>query len=186
VQAATPGLLLIAFLVDWRSRASRVTSLVAVAAALGFGLTSLVFWISPPDRTGDQALENVATIVQNATARDEPLYVGVTDHRFTIANNLVGYYLADRRPGTRTTMFNPGITNTDARQAEMAQELEASGTAVLLLDERYLPLESETAGSTLPGSDTLNQYIAAQFEVVCQVGPIVLMERRGQDILACP
>jgi hypothetical protein len=83
-------------------------------------------------------------------------------------------------------MFNPGITNTDQRQVEMANELERSSTDVLVLDTRFLPIPGETASGSRPGSTVLNDYIARTFEIGCTIGPIVLMQRRGQDLLACP
>jgi hypothetical protein len=186
VQAATPALLLLAALVDPASRVSRMTTLAAAASALGLALTGLVFWISPPDPTADD-LERAAAAVRAATAPDEPIYVGTIDHRYTIANDLVAYYYAERRSGTRTTMFNPGITTTDERQLEIAAELEAAGVQILLLDSRFEPLPDESDASRTPGSRRLDEYIAATFDEACRFGPIVLMERRGADSqLACP
>jgi hypothetical protein len=181
VQAATPALLLLAGLVDRRSRLSRLTTLTATGVVFGFGLTGLVFWIAPPDRSEDVALRDAAAAVREATAPDEPIYVGTTDHRYTIANALLGYYFAERRPGTRTSMFNPGITTRDDRQAEMAAELDAAAVRVLLLDSRYEPLPEESDPSRAPGSQVLDRWIATNFAEACRFGPIVLMERRGTE-----
>lgn len=186
VQAATPALLLLAALVDPASRISRMATLTAAGAVLGLGLTGLVFWISPRDPTADD-LERAAAAVRAATAYDEPIYVGTTDHRYTIANDLLAYYFADRRAGTRTTMFNPGITTTEDRQAEMAAELEASGVRILFLDSRFEPLPDESDESRTPGSRRLDEYVAAAFQDACRFGPIVLMERRDTEPrLECP
>ena len=47
------------------------------------------------------------------TAPDEPIFAGEVRNGHAFLNPLMAYYLADRPPGVRDTMYNPGVTTTD-------------------------------------------------------------------------
>ena len=174
-QAALPAILLL----GWWFRAGRltrprlgalaaVTTACIVVALLGFG------WIViGHDEAYDSALLRGTAIVRRETGRDEPIFVGLTSHRYTVVNPLIAYYLADRRAGTRYTLFNPGITNTAPVQGAMASELAASGTRYLLLDRAYADFRESVA----PGATVLDEFIARSFIVRCDLGAIVVMVR---------
>jgi hypothetical protein len=119
----------------------------------------------------------VAYVRQN-TSRTQPIFVGLTSNRYTYANPLIVYYLADRPPGVRDTMYNPGITNRDATQAQMIADLNGSGTRYLVLDRLLAAACEPVNASCEPGSSRLDEYIAAQFQIAADFGDIVVMVRR--------
>jgi hypothetical protein len=121
-------------------------------------------------------VSDAAAFVAGKTAPAEPIFVGLTDNRFTFNNPLIAYYLADRRPGTRFAMYNPGVTNTDATQMAMTSELEASRTRYLILDRENAGTHEEGPGA-VPGSTILDMYVAAHFVVARDFGSIVVMVR---------
>ena len=174
-QAALPGILL----VGWWFRGGplrlpRLGALAAVTAAcVVVSLLSFGWLTIGRDATYDTALLRAIAMVRRETARDEPIFVGLTSHRYTVVNPLIGYYLADRRAGTRYTLFNPGITNTAPVQEEMASQLAASGTRYLLLDRTY----AEFSQGATPGATVLDDFIARSFVVRCDLGPVVIMVR---------
>jgi hypothetical protein len=174
-QAAVPGILLIGW---WFRRQPltrpRLAALAAVTTAcVVTGLLSFGWLAIGHDPAYDTALLRAVAIVRRETGRDEPIFVGLTSHRYTVVNPLIAYYLADRRAGTRYTLFNPGITNTAPVQAEMAAELAASGTRYLLLDRVY----AEFRESAAPGATLLDDFIARSFVVRCDLGLVVVMIR---------
>ena len=187
-QAATPALLLLGTFLAPARRLSPVVLAVPIALVvsvivLGIGAG---FIHSGDPRDGD--LERAARATTALTARDEPIFVGLSANRYTFVNPLVAYYLADRRPGTTFTLFNPGVTNTDAVQARMVAELTASRTRVMLLDAKFSESFESVNESRTPGSTLLDDYITAGFRRVCTFGDYWLMARSdpGQPIPACP
>ena len=115
--------------------------------------------------------------VQVATDRDEPIFVGLTSNRFTITNPLIIYYLSDRSPGVRDTMFNPGVTNTDWGQTRMVGDLERTMTPYLVLDRLAADASEPSNDSRIPGSTILDTYMAANYHTVCELGGLVIQMR---------
>ena len=160
-QAATPAILLMAY---WYRHAPmglpRFAVLVSVAipcllvGALGLRLVSQA---GVP--TEDADIVAASAWIHAATDHDEPIYVGLTSHRYTVMNPLLVYYLADRRAAVRDAMFNPGVTNTSWGQARMIDDLTRSGAAYLILDREMADLRELTSDSQLAGSTTLDEYI---------------------------
>jgi len=152
--------------------ASTVTGLTVVLGASGLGRSEPGL-MPLEDR---QLIAAIRTVAKNTGAKD-PIFVGLGGHRHTLLNDMVVYYLADRRPGVRVAMFNPGVTNTEAVQAEMAQDLERSQTNVAITDDRWTGLAEASNESRHPGSSVLDDYLASAFSPVCQYGPITVLVR---------
>ena len=170
-----PGILLVGWRFSGRALTRPLLGALAAVATACVVVSLLSFgWLAiGRDDAYDTALLRAVAIVRRETARDEPIFVGLTSHRYTVVNPLIAYYLADRRAGTRYTLFNPGITNTAPVQEEMASELAASGTRYLLLDRAY----AEFRESAAPGATVLDDFIARSFVVRCDLGAIVVMVR---------
>jgi hypothetical protein len=187
-QAATPALLAIGAAVA----SIRAVPLVqrGSAAALA-GVTGLVcglglYWFSGPADPYRGQIEQASAFVRAATTRDEPIFVGLTQNRFTFNNPLFVYALADRSPGTRLTMYNPGVTNTDAGQNTIVEDLERTETRYLVLDRVHaLDHDPEGLGS-IPGSMILDRYIASHFVVARDFGLIVVMARDPESVFIRP
>jgi hypothetical protein len=187
-QAATPALLLVAaFLAPFRPRSAVV---LAVPAALVFILAGIGLVGGYVNSTSDRDDDLVAAtgFVRSVTSPDETIFVGLTSHRHAFNDPLIAYYLADRLPGTMHTLFNPGVTNTDATQRRIVRELRESGTRVLLLDSRYADAYEPANDSRIPGSRILDDHIAAEYALACTFGDYHLMVRRDSSVAtaACP
>jgi hypothetical protein len=186
-QAAGPGFLLIGlWMMDVRLlpagaervaakvRAQRLAALGVVGLACAFAYVAgalTIFRIdSRPLGSGDAAfVAGVRTLAAN-TNREEPVFVGLTSHRYTTVNAMLAYYLADRRSGVRVSIFNPGVTNTEPVQREMVQNLIDTNTQVLLLDAKPALLSEQTNDSRIAGAEVLDDYISATFTAVCLFG----------------
>ena len=186
-QAALPGYLVLGWLAADSMRPVREAmprrrafrrlgtfALAASACALSLVIGALSLPAVERGPLSDQDLELIAGIrtLRANTGPTEPIYVGLTEHRITFVNDVLVYYLADRRAGVRVAMFNPGVTNTDRVQSEMVADLRASRTSLLLLDERWAHFSEVTNDSAILGSMILDQYISATFAEVCRFGEI--------------
>jgi hypothetical protein len=180
-QAATPALLAIGAAVASLRGASLVQrgSGAALAAVIGLVSGLGLYWFAGPADPYRSQIEQASAFVRAATTREEPIFVGLTENRFTFENPLVVYFLADRSPGSRLTMFNPGVTNTDAGQSTIIDDLERTGTRYLVLD-RLHALEHEREGlGSIPGSTILDLYISSHFVVERDYGLVAVMVRTG-------
>ncbi len=118
----------------------------------------------------DLAFQRSVDVTKGSTDRDTPVFVALASNRYTLVNALLAYYLTDRPPGTRWTMFNAGVTNTDATPSMMVADLEASRTNLLILDVAGADSFEYTNDSRIPGSEILDRYIGDHFRTWCDFG----------------
>lgn len=174
--ASTPALLLLATLPMGRRVLARsaLTFVVAITlAGTEIGLATGVV----ADHSADLALRRATDVVRGATRPTDPIFVGLSSNRFTSLNPIIAYYLADRRPGTRITMYNPGITNTDDVQRSMVADLEATRTDVLILNRDWATSFEAENDSRIPGSEVLDRYIATEFRPWCDFRHVIVSVR---------
>jgi hypothetical protein len=201
--AAFPGLILLGMVagpsaIRSRTRLPRAVAYLRLSqfAALAttvmlcliFGSFSILRMETGSLPPGEQALvAGVRTIVANTT-RDEPIFVGLTANRITLLNPMLVYYLADRRAAVWATMFNPGVTNTDATQARMVEELKARPASLIYLDDAWAESLEETNDSAIPGSTILDTYLASAYVAVCDFAEvrIVATPERAGSITCAP
>jgi len=178
-QAATPAVLAIGAALASLHSVPRLqrASAAALAAVIGLVCGLGLYWFAGPVDPYRRQIEEASAFVRAVTARDEPIFVGLTENRFTFNNPLFVYSLADRSPGSRLTMYNPGVTNTDAGQSTIVDDLEHTGTRYLVLD-RVHALEHDPEGlGSVAGSTILDRYISSHFVVARDFGLIVVMTR---------
>jgi hypothetical protein len=114
-------------------------------------------------------------LVRSLTKPEDTIYVGSLDHRRILMNDPLLYTVSGRRPATRHTMFEPGITTTEAKQREMIGDLVANKPPVAFLVPSWRP---EPNRSQDFGSDLLDRFLERSYQIHRQVGPSLLMVRR--------
>lgn len=177
-EAGIPAMLLAGLFIRRPSSRPATYALAAVAAVcLGVAIAP-VTWLFQPRDPYDAALSAAVDAVRSATAPSEPIFVGEVRNRYTWANPLLAYALADRPPGVRDTMYNPGVTNTDDTQRRMAADLRDRAVRYLILDVRYADCRELSNQSRNAGSTILDVTIAQDYRVVADLGAIVIMVRR--------
>ena len=136
-QAAVPAILLAAYALSGvGSRAGRYA--IALGAAVFIALAALpLVWLVQPTDPYDRALRSAVAEVRARTGPDKPIFAGEVRNRHAFLNPLLAYYLADRPPGVRDTMYNPGVTTTDPTQQRMVDDLQRNRVRYLILDARY-------------------------------------------------
>lgn len=166
-QAFPPAVMLVALWIPVRWDHARLRTLmtallcvplIAIPPLEGMGRAKN----RPPwDRALDRA---VAYAVMN-TQPSGPIFVGLTQNRYTMVNPMLAYFLANRAPATRFTMYNPGVTNTEATQRTMVEDLIRTRTVVLILDRTWSKVFEETNDSRIAGSTVLDDFIAENYEI---------------------
>ena len=181
-QAAVPALLLLAFIFAGKHRAPTRLAL-GVGAGLLISLAGMsALWLgAPPDEYG-RALRAASSLVMAHTKPGEPIFVGELTNRYTLLNPLMGYYLADRPAGVRDTMYNPGVTTTQATQQRMVDDLVANNVRFLLLDRQWAGCYEPSNDSRIPGVSVLDAAIARDYREVADFGALVVLARRDVDL----
>jgi hypothetical protein len=118
--------------------------------------------------------------VSQHTGKDDPLYVGLTDHRWTHKNDMALYFLADRVGATRYMQFDPGLNNREDVQRSMIDELEQTRPKVALLAAAKRPTEPNRSRD--PGSTLLDGYMRTHYEQRGRAGSLRLMLRRPVSV----
>jgi hypothetical protein len=187
-QAATAGILLLAIWFPPGRLAPVRFGGLAFATTICVLMGLLGARIHSPVPGYDRSLVVAAQWLDDATSRDEPVYVGLTTHEYTLRNPLIIYYLADRRPAVRDTMFNPGVTNSDWGQQRMVEDLSATVAPYLVLDRATALIHEDSNDSRIPGSTRLDAYIASNYHQICDLGFVVIQERDdlARTPPACP
>lgn len=178
-EAIAPVVLLLGFVL---ARPERLTQRVAVAIVASLGIALSTLPLTMLGATVDQydvALKTAVDVVRSNTQPDESIFVGEVRNLHTLLNPLMAYYMADRPPGVRDTMYNPGITNTAATQTQMVADLEANRVRFLILDVTYADCFEPANDSRIAGAAILDQAIEQDYVVVANFGAVVIMGLRG-------
>lgn len=177
-QAFGVGLLLAAYVIGEPSTFPRRLAAAVPAAFLCLIALLPVGWLGTPPSDYDRAVSEAVSIIQARTSPDEPIFVGEVTNARVYLNPMIVYFLADRPAGVFDTMYNPGVTTTAATQQRMADDLASRHVRYLVLDRVFSGCYETGNASAQPGSTVLDEAIARDYEVVADLGAIVIMASR--------
>jgi hypothetical protein len=185
-EAAVPAILLAAYVFSgMSSRVGRVS--VAMGAAVFIALAALpLVWLVQPKDPYDDALRAAVAYVRENSAPNEPIFAGEASNRYALLNPLIAYYLADRPPGVRDTMYNPGVTTTESTQRRMVDDLRSNGVRLLILDVRSAGCYETANLSREPGASVLDDALGQDYRVVADFGAVVIMGPRDERFAKVP
>lgn len=164
--AALGGVLLVLPIVEnFRSRPSPP----AVSARADLARASQ----TPVSRPRQRAIQ----FIRKHTGESDPIYVGLTDHRWTLKSDPDLYFLSDRRGATRYLQFDPGLNDREDVQRSMIEELERTQPKVAILVERKVR-RHEPNRSREKGSALLDQYLRRHYEVQGRDGNLRMLLRK--------
>jgi hypothetical protein len=101
--------------------------------------------------------------VQAITTPEDYLFVGAGRHDKIFVNNIVLYFLTNRRPATKWYHFDPGLQTSAAIQREMIAELEAKRPPVIVLDRGFDAIQEPKASSESSHIVLLDDYLQTHY-----------------------
>lgn len=172
--AATPAILLFAVWLPQGTRSIvRYLALTAISiACVAFGVIGHQLYRDTS--AYDRQIVATSAWLRAATDPSDRVFVGLTSNRYTFLNPLVIYYLADRAPGVRDTLFNPGVTNTDWGQRRMVADLTRTAPPYLVLDRALANRYEAFNDSSIPGSNRLDLYLGQNYHPICDLGSLII------------
>ncbi len=118
--------------------------------------------------------------VQQRTAHGEPVFVGLVRHDKLILNDVLLYFLLNRRSVTEWHQFDPGLTTSEPIQQEMVRELRHAKPRLIVLQVNWDVWEpNESAISS--GVTVLDDYIRGEFEPVAKFGETTVLAARSSE-----
>ncbi len=126
--------------------------------------------------TPDQ--DAVVREIQRLTKPDEYVYVGLERHDKIFANDVMIYFLMDRRSPTRYQELHPGLVNTEAVQREMIADLEKNRPRYVIKTDmfRWVVEPNDTAKSTKV--ELLDNYLTKHYRYIKTIGSYTIYARR--------
>lgn len=116
--------------------------------------------------------------IQRLTQPGEYVYAGLARHDKIFANDVMLYFLMDRKSPTRYQELHPGLVNTEAVQREMIADLEKHRPRYVVTTDmfRWAMEPNDTAKST--GVESLDRYITKNYRYANTIGSYTLYQRR--------
>jgi hypothetical protein len=148
--------------------------------ALDLPATRGIF-VSPRER---EVYRAIAEFVAAGTEPGEPIHYGVARHDAIVINNPRFLWLLDRPCATRYHELHPGVTDRDDVQREMLADLERKRVRCAVIWRFGWPEETlqrivdrRKAAIGACGATELDEYFAANFRTVLEVGEYAVLWR---------
>jgi hypothetical protein len=127
-----------------------------------------------------ETIDSVRAIefIEDHTAREERLYVGLPRHdRIYINDNLI-YFATGRLPATKWSHFDPGLQNSYPIQEEMIQELDRITPQYIVEDKIYDSVLEPNESAKSSGVFVLDDYIHSHYRLIEAWGTIFILKRK--------
>lgn len=130
------------------------------------------------DKTFADNYRRMVDYIRNNIPTDEMIYSGVTDHSRFLLNDVMLYYLSDRKSGTFYHELHPGVTTKQNIQLKILNDLNNNNVNYLILKETVNPRQNKEILNIKSGSDYLDRYISREFETDKTFGEYTIKMRR--------
>jgi hypothetical protein len=117
----------------------------------------------------DQAELTALQYVHQRTAKDDYVYIGVTDHSQIYVSNLKPYWELGRKIGVTNYPLEPGFSTERRVQENMIAQLQANNVRWIVLWQQP-EAEVDFAGRNYIGSDLLDRYIQKNYSLFRKIG----------------
>jgi hypothetical protein len=114
--------------------------------------------------------------IQEHTAENEPIFVGLNRHDKILVNNVLFYFVSKRPSVTKWHQFDPGVQTTREIQSEMVGELQKRRPRYVVLSSEWDGVEEPNESAHSSGVTLLDQFIRANYRAVATFGKIAILE----------
>jgi hypothetical protein len=104
--------------------------------------------------------------IDSHTRPDQRLFVGLSRHDKTYANDNLVYFASQRLPATKWSHFDPGLQSTYPIQSEMVEELRSAVPPYIVLDSEYESVNEPNDSSKSSGVTLLDDFIHSKYKFV--------------------
>ena len=128
----------------------------------------------------DADVEDAVQFIRQNVPRDQTIFVGNSQHQRVFSNDVLFYFLAERRAGTKFYDFIPGVITTAPVQQEMIRDLEQNHVSHVVLVSDYGHHRTSTGVPVDRGATLLDDFIRREYRQVQTFGRYSVWEK-NQD-----
>jgi hypothetical protein len=128
------------------------------------------------DRVYAQSVQQTVEYVRQQTRPDERIFVANRQHRTVQTNDVMFYFLSEHMPVTRYDVFFLGLQSSDRVQRSIVEDLEREDRIIVMNTNESFTEQAFGA----PGSSTLDDYIAAHYELGAEFGDYRVLRRASE------
>jgi hypothetical protein len=120
-------------------------------------------------------LQDAVEYVQANVPEDGTIFVGCMRHDRIFTNDIIFYFLSDRRSATKYHELHPGLATTEEVQQKIVSELQEHDVQMVVLKAGDVVEPNESAKSS--GVRLLDEFIRTRFRQVQQFGDYSVWKR---------
>jgi hypothetical protein len=128
----------------------------------------------------DQEREDAVRYIKAHTSRDDAIFVGLARHDRIFVNDILFYFVAERRPATKWYHFDPGLQTSEEIQLKMIAELQAVKPPYVVVEAEWNSFDEPNGSSVSSGVTLLDDFIRANYRPVETFGTITVSRAREQ------
>lgn len=119
-----------------------------------------------------------ALYVEQHTAPDDPIFVGLSRHDKIFVNDIFLYFAVDRPTVTKWYDFDPGLQTTAPIQDDMVRELQRAKPKLIVLEDIWADAREPNDSAKSSGVTVLDDYLRRTFEPVATFGKNTVLRPR--------
>lgn len=126
--------------------------------------------------------ETIDTVryVQQHTSPDDPVFVGLSRHDKILINDVLLYFVLNRRPATKWYEFDPGLQTTAPIQQQMVGELQREKPKLIVLEAKWADAQEPNDSALSSGVTILDDYLRRTYQPVVTFGTNTILRPRSQ------
>ncbi len=113
--------------------------------------------------------------VEERTAPGDPVFVGLSRHDKIFINDVLLYFIMNRRPVTKWFTFDPGLQTTAPIQRAMIRDLEQARPKLIVIEDIWADWREPNDSAISSGVTLLDDYIRRAYEPVAAFGVNTIM-----------
>lgn len=129
-------------------------------------------------RSAGAQREEAAAYVRSVVPPGDRIFVGCGRHDIVFANEPILYFLAQRLPGTKYHVLDPGVATTLEVQREIVDGLIRARVEYVVLSTAFDGRREPNLSSVSSGVTTLDDYLRAHYRVDREFGPDLAVWKR--------
>jgi hypothetical protein len=129
----------------------------------------------------DSSTARTALYVQQHTRPDDPVFVGLSRHDMIYINDVLLYFIVNRRSITKWHQYDPGLQTTALIQQQMIEALEREKPKLIVIEAIWLDRREPNDASVSSGVTVLDDYIRRAFEPIATFGVNTVMRPRPEQ-----
>ncbi len=130
--------------------------------------------------------EKAVRYIQTHTISSEPIFVGNLRHDKIFVNDVMFYFLAQRKIAVGYHIFVPGMTTTKPFQEQMISELIKRSVNYVVLSSRFSHISEPNERSKSSGVTLIDDFIRENYQVEAIFWEYTILRRESNQVLVNP